>query len=87
MTEKDCKNEMNQDQGRQNDAGPKHVNPGYANRERMPFYLSLGQRVQSFQVAQMSILEELPAAAQAIFTDRDEHPPDEEESTSDREQA
>ena len=87
MTKQNCKNEINQNQGGQNDADPKHANPSHANKERMPLYMSLGQRIQSFQVAQMSVLEGLPAAAQVIFTDQEEHSPDEAEGTSDREPA
>ena len=36
--------------------------------EREPFYISLGQRFQSFQLAQISLLE-LPAAANFVFTE------------------
>ena len=37
--------------------------------EREPFYISLGQRFKSFQVAQVIILEGLPAAICTVFID------------------
>ena len=78
MTKQNCREEMNPDRDQ--------VEQAQSEGERMPFYLSLGQRVQSFQLAQMSILEGLPAAAQVMFTHQDDDPPDEDEDTTSREQ-
>ena len=47
--------------------------------EREPFYISLGQRFKSFQVAPVIILERLPAAICTVFIDGEEEAqPDEE---------
>ena len=40
-----------------------------AQHGRVPFHISLGMRLQSFQLAQISFLDGLPAAADVIFTD------------------